>query len=84
MRKSGFARSVEACMSNLEKYKKSFTKDCLMGPNSFRLLDELICARPDSIMVPGIRIIILSGLSEFTFGALFGGNVVVSYVGLNS
>ena len=32
----------EECMSNIEKYKKYFTKEYLMGPNSFRLLDELI------------------------------------------
>ncbi len=30
-------------MSNIERYKKYFTKEYLMGPNSFRLLDELIC-----------------------------------------
>ena len=29
-------------MSNINNYKKYFTKDYLMGPNSFRLLDELI------------------------------------------
>ena len=29
-------------MSNIEKYRQYFTKDYLMGPNSFRLLDELI------------------------------------------
>ena len=34
-------------MSNLENYRKYFTKDYLMGPNSFRLLDELIRRRPD-------------------------------------
>ena len=28
--------------SNIVKYKKYFTKEYLMGPNSFRLLDELI------------------------------------------
>lgn len=33
-------------MSNLEKYRKYFTKDYLMGPNSFRLLDELIRRKP--------------------------------------
>ena len=33
-------------MNNLEKYSKYFTKDCLMGPNSFRLLDELIRRNP--------------------------------------
>ena len=32
-------------MSNIEKYKKYFTKEYLMGPNSFRLLDELISRR---------------------------------------
>ena len=29
-------------MSHMEMYKKYFTKEYLMGPNSFRLLDELI------------------------------------------
>ncbi len=36
-------------MSNIEKYKKYFTKEYLMGPNSFRLLDELIRRRPESV-----------------------------------
>ena len=44
--KSGFA---EKCMSNIEKYRKYFTKEYLMGPNSFRLLDELIRRRPDGV-----------------------------------
>ena len=34
-------------MSNIEKYKKYFTKEYLMGPNSFRLLDELIRRSPE-------------------------------------
>ena len=34
-------------MSSIEMYKKYFTKEYLMGPNSFRLLDELICKRPE-------------------------------------
>ena len=33
-------------MSNIEKYKKYFTKEYPMGPNSFRLLDELIRRSP--------------------------------------
>ncbi len=33
-------------MSNIERYQAYFTKDYLMGPNSFRLLDELIRRRP--------------------------------------
>ena len=33
-------------MSNMEKYRQYFTKDYLMGPNSFRLLDELIRRKP--------------------------------------
>lgn len=33
-------------MSNIEKYRQYFTKDYLMGPNSFRLLDELIHRKP--------------------------------------
>lgn len=36
-------------MSNIEKYRKYFTKEYLMGPNSFRLLDELIRRRPDDV-----------------------------------
>lgn len=34
-------------MSNIERYKQYFTKDYLMGPNSFRLLDELIRRSPE-------------------------------------
>lgn len=34
-------------MNNIENYRKYFTKDYLMGPNSFRLLDELIKRKPD-------------------------------------
>ena len=33
-------------MSGIEKYRQYFTKDYLMGPNSFRLLDELIRRKP--------------------------------------
>ena len=33
-------------MSNIEKYRKYFTKEYLMGPNSLRLLDELIQGKP--------------------------------------
>lgn len=36
-------------MSNIEKYKDYFTKEYLMGPNSFRLLDELIGRCPDDV-----------------------------------
>ena len=36
-------------MSNIEKYRKYFTKDYLMGPNSFRLLDELIRRKPTDV-----------------------------------
>ena len=36
-------------MSNIEKYKKYFTKEYLMGPNSFRLLDELISRCPEDV-----------------------------------
>ena len=36
-------------MSNIEKYRKYFTKEYLMGPNSFRLLDELIRRRPADV-----------------------------------
>ena len=34
----------------MEKYRKYFTKDYLMGPNSFRLLDELIQKKPDDVV----------------------------------
>lgn len=34
-------------MSRCEKYRQYFTKDCLMGPNSFRLLYELIRRAPE-------------------------------------
>ncbi len=33
-------------MNHMEKYKQYFTKEYLMGPNSFRLLDELIRRSP--------------------------------------
>lgn len=36
-------------MSDIEKYKKYFTKEYLMGPNSFRLLDELIRKSPKDV-----------------------------------
>ncbi len=36
-------------MSTIEKYRKYFTKDSLMGPNSFRLLDELIRRKPADV-----------------------------------
>ena len=36
-------------MSNMEKYRQYFTKDYLMGPNSFRLLDELIRRKPSDV-----------------------------------
>ena len=36
-------------MNNMDKYKKYFTKEYLMGPNSFRLLDELIQKRPEDV-----------------------------------
>jgi len=34
-------------LNNIEKYRKYFTKDYLMGPNSFRLLNELIEREPE-------------------------------------
>jgi len=34
-------------MKNIDKYKKYFTKEYLMGPNSFRLLEELIRRSPE-------------------------------------
>ena len=36
-------------MGNLESYRKYFTKDYLMGPNSFRLLNELITRSPEKV-----------------------------------
>ena len=33
-------------MNRAERYSKYFTKEYLMGPNSFRLLDELIRRNP--------------------------------------
>ena len=36
-------------MSNIENYRKYFTKHYLMGPNSFRLLDELIQRKPADV-----------------------------------
>ena len=33
---------VDERLSDIERYRPYFTKDCLMGPNSFRLLHELI------------------------------------------
>ena len=36
-------------MSHIEQYKKYFTKEYLMGPNSFRLLDELIRRRSEGV-----------------------------------
>ena len=36
-------------MSDIEKYRQYFTKDYLMGPNSFRLLDELIRRKPSDV-----------------------------------
>ena len=33
-------------MNRAEHYRKYFTKEYLMGPNSFRLLDELIRRNP--------------------------------------
>lgn len=36
-------------MRCIEQYKQYFTKDYLMGPNSFRLLEELIARRPEGV-----------------------------------
>ncbi len=36
-------------MGDIERYRKYFTKEYLMGPNSFRLLDELILRRPEGV-----------------------------------
>lgn len=35
-------------MSDIGKYRQYFTKEYLMGPNSFRLLDELIRKKPSN------------------------------------
>ena len=37
---------VDERLSAIERYRPYFTKDCLMGPNSFRLLHELIRGCP--------------------------------------
>lgn len=37
-------------MNNIENYRKYFTKEYLMGPNSFRLLDELIERSPEGAL----------------------------------
>lgn len=34
-------------MKNIDNYRKYFTKEYLMGPNSFRLLSELISRKPE-------------------------------------
>lgn len=36
-------------MDRIEQYRPCFTRDYLMGPNSFRLLEELIRRRPDGV-----------------------------------
>ncbi len=36
-------------MSRIEKYRQFFTKEYLMGPNSFRLLDKLIQRKPADV-----------------------------------
>jgi len=36
-------------MNHIETYRKFFTKEYLMGPNSFRLLDELIERSPEDV-----------------------------------
>ncbi len=36
-------------MNHIETYRKYFTKEYLMGPNSFRLLDELIERSPEDV-----------------------------------
>ena len=42
-------------MNRIEKYRDFFTKDCLMGPNSIRLLDELL--RRNSFGAPSGRVL---------------------------
>ena len=36
-------------MNHIDMYKKYFTKEYLMGPNSFRLLDELMRRSPEAV-----------------------------------
>jgi len=36
-------------MKNVEKYKKYFTKEYMMGPNALRLLDEIIQDNPQAV-----------------------------------
>ena len=40
-------------MSNIEKYRKYFTKEYLMGPNSFRLLGQRLMAEATSLQLSG-------------------------------
>ncbi len=40
---------AEVIMRGIETYRQYFTKDYLMGPNSFRLLDELIRRSPEDV-----------------------------------
>lgn len=35
-------------MKNVEKYKKYFTKEYMMGPNALRLLDEILTGTPEA------------------------------------
>ena len=46
-------------MNRTDRYKQVFTKDYLMGPNSFRLLDELIRRNPYS--PPRLQLVCFSG-----------------------
>ena len=34
------------CMNKLNRYRRYFTKEYLMGPDSFRLLEELLRRNP--------------------------------------
>ena len=34
---------------NVEKYKKYFTKEYMMGPNALRLLDEIVTDNPQTV-----------------------------------
>jgi len=36
-------------MRNVEKYKKYFTKEYMMGPNALRLLDEIVTDNPQAV-----------------------------------
>ena len=62
-------------MSHIEKYKKYFTKEYLMGPNSVRLLEEMLDRYP---LERGMRVLDLGcgkGLTSLFLAKEAGVNV---------